>query len=81
MRQAQVNLAYTVILSPEALQPNGGTAMEQALTANFSPDAIASQFVLFVALVLATVSVVEIATVRGSARGGEARRWATKSRR
>jgi hypothetical protein len=48
-----------------------------------SPDAIASasQFALFVALVLATVSVVEIATVRGSAPGGEARRWAAKSRR
>jgi hypothetical protein len=46
-----------------------------------SPDAIASQFALFVALVLATVSVVEIATVRGSAPGREARRWAAKSRR
>lgn len=46
-----------------------------------SPDAIASQFALFVALVLATVSVVEIATVRGSAPGREAWRWAAKSRR
>jgi len=46
-----------------------------------SPDAIASQFALFVALVLATVSVEEIATVRGSAPGREARRWAAKSRR
>jgi hypothetical protein len=42
----------------------------------------ASQFALFVALVLATVSVVEIATVRrGSAPGAAARRWAAKSRR
>ena len=46
-----------------------------------SPDAIASQFALFVALVLATISVVEIATVRGSAPGREARRGAAKSRR
>jgi hypothetical protein len=48
------------------------------------PDALtsASQFALFVALVLATVSVVEIATVRGgSAPGAAARRWAAKSRR
>ena len=42
----------------------------------------ASQFALFVALVLATVSVVEITTVRyGSAPGAAARRWAAKSRR
>jgi len=41
----------------------------------------ASQFALFVALVLATVSVVEIATVRGSAPGAAARRWAAQSRR
>jgi hypothetical protein len=48
-----------------------------------SPGALASasQFALFVALVLATVSVVEIATVRGSAPGAAARRWAAKSRR
>jgi hypothetical protein len=46
-----------------------------------SPDTIASQFALFIALVLATVSVVEIASVRGSAPGREARRWAAKSRR
>ncbi|HEY2446536.1 MAG TPA: hypothetical protein VGI20_12445 [Rhizomicrobium sp.] len=48
------------------------------------PDALtsASQCALFVALVLATVSVVEIATVRhGSTPGAEARRWAAKSRR
>lgn len=38
------------------------------------------QFALFVALVLATVSVVEITTVRGSAPGAAARRWAAKSR-
>jgi hypothetical protein len=44
--------------------------------------ASAKQFALFVALVLATVSVVEIATVRrGSAPGAAARRWAAKSRR
>lgn len=41
----------------------------------------ASQFALFVALVLATVSIVEIATVRGSAPGATTRRWAAKSRR
>jgi hypothetical protein len=48
-----------------------------------APDALTSagQFALFVALVLATVSVVEIATVRGSAPGTEARRWAARSRR
>lgn len=49
-----------------------------------APDTLtsASQFALFVALVLATVSVVEIATVRhGSAPGAAARRWAAKSRR
>jgi hypothetical protein len=38
------------------------------------------QFALFVALVLATVSVVEITTVRGSAPGAAARRWAAKAR-
>jgi hypothetical protein len=42
----------------------------------------ASQFALFVALVLATVAVAEIATVRpGMAPGAAARRWAAKSRR
>jgi hypothetical protein len=47
------------------------------------PDALTSvgQFALFVALVLATVSVVEITTVRGPAPGTAARRWAAKSRR
>lgn len=44
------------------------------------PDTLtsASQFALFAALVLATVSVVEIATVR---HASAARRWAAKSRR
>jgi hypothetical protein len=47
------------------------------------PDTLTSvgHFALFVALVLATVSVVEITTVRGSAPGAAARRWAAKSRR
>ena len=48
------------------------------------PDTLtsASQFALFVALVLATVAVAEIATVRpGLAPGAAARRWAAKSRR
>jgi hypothetical protein len=45
------------------------------------PDALtgASQFALFVALVLATVAVAEIATVRpGMPPGAATRRWAAK---
>lgn len=60
-------------------EPDPGSQVEPSSL----PDQLdgASQFALFVALVLATVSVVEIATVRGSAPGAAARRWAARSRR